>query len=247
MTIGIISAMPEEIYAFTPYLQKTKSTTKGMRTYVQGELFGKNVVMVFSRWGKVAAATTVTQLINDFVVDEIIFTGVAGAITNNLNIGDIVIGKKLYQHDMDASPILPKYEIPLLKKSFFETDEKRRLKMEKAVKSFLQEFNLHINSNSAKEFKITKPSYFVGDIASGDEFINQSTRAKQIKIDLPDVMAVEMEGAAVAQVCYEYCIPFSIIRTISDNANDNAFIDFPAFIKNIASYYAFGIIKYYLA
>lgn len=246
MTIGIISAMPEEIHAITPYLEKTNSTTKGMRTYVQGTLFGKNVVLVFSRWGKVAAATTATQLVNDFTIDEIIFTGVAGAITSHLDIGDIVIGKKLYQHDMDASPILPKYEIPLLKKSFFETDKKRRLKMEKAVLQFLHEFNVHINSNSAKEFHIKQPNYLIGNIASGDEFINQNSKVELIKKDLPNVVCVEMEGAAVAQVCYEYHIPFSIIRTISDNANNNASVDFPSFVKDIASFYALEIIKNYL-
>ena len=76
--------------------------------------------MVFSRWGKVAAATTTTQLINDFEIDEIIFTGVAGSIQNHINIGDIVIGKNLYQHDMDASPLLEPFEIPLLQKKYFE-------------------------------------------------------------------------------------------------------------------------------
>lgn len=245
MTIGIISAMHEEIHAITPYLLQTKTTTKGKRTYIQGELFGEKVVLVFSRWGKVAAATTITQLINDFVVDEIIFTGVAGAIANHVYIGDIVIGKNLFQHDMDASPILPKYEIPLLKKSYFTTEENRRIKLEKAVTTFLQNYDLFIDVEIASEFNITNPKYIIGDIASGDEFINQKERVTQIKTGLPSVIAIEMEGAAVAQVCYEYNIPFTIIRTISDNANNNASVDFPAFIKKIASYYALGIIKNY--
>ena len=117
--IGIISAMPEEIQTLLVNLKNKTTSTKGMRTYYQGLLFEKPVVLVFSRWGKVAAATTTTQLINDFDVEEIIFTGVAGSIKKNIPIGDIIIGNKLYQHDMNASPLVEPYEIPLLKKRYF--------------------------------------------------------------------------------------------------------------------------------
>ncbi|MBE0424684.1 MAG: 5'-methylthioadenosine/S-adenosylhomocysteine nucleosidase, partial [Lutibacter sp.] len=82
---GIISAMQEEIQALLHELQEVSTTEKGMRTYYTGTLFKKNVVLVFSRWGKVASAATATQLINDFDVKEIIFTGVAGAIHPKLN------------------------------------------------------------------------------------------------------------------------------------------------------------------
>ena len=109
--IAIISAMQEEIQALLNELKKVTTTEKGMRTYYSGELFNKKVVLVFSRWGKVASAATTTQLINDFNVDEIIFTGVAGAIHKDLNIGDVVIGKYLFQHDLNASPFYKKFEI----------------------------------------------------------------------------------------------------------------------------------------
>ena len=108
MAIGIISAMQEEMQTLLDNLQEPVATTKGMRTYYHGKLFNVEIVLVFSRWGKVASATTATQLINDFEVDEIIFTGVAGAISKDLNIGDIIIGKHLYQHDVDASPLFKK-------------------------------------------------------------------------------------------------------------------------------------------
>ena len=111
--IAIMSAMQEEVQALLQNLKNIAPVTKGMRTYYKGILFNKPVVIVFSRWGKVAASATATQLINDFKVDEIIFTGVAGAISPTLNIGDIVIGDKLYQHDMDASPLYQKFEIPI--------------------------------------------------------------------------------------------------------------------------------------
>ena len=87
-------------------------------TNIDFSLENKKVVLVFSRWGKVASAATTTQLINDFNLDEIIFTGVAGAIHPSLNIGDIVIGKNLFQHDLNASPFYKRFEIPIIKKLF---------------------------------------------------------------------------------------------------------------------------------
>jgi adenosylhomocysteine nucleosidase len=83
----------------------------------------------------------------------------------------------------------------------------------------------------------------VGDIASGDQFFSSNEQKHALNTQLPDVLCVEMEGAAVAQVCYEYEIPFSIIRTISDVADDQSHIDFPSFINKISSKYAAEIIK----
>ncbi len=243
--IGIISAMQEEIQALHTFLKNEKIINKGMRTYYHGTLFNQEIVLVFSRWGKVASATTVTQLINDFDVDEIIFTGVAGSIHENLNIGDIVIGKNLFQHDMNASPLIAPYEIPLLNKKYFETDSFKRDLLNKASQLFLSDFESFIQKSQAKEFSITNSTIFLGDIASGDQFISNKQQIQNIKNNLPNVVCVEMEGAAVAQVCYEYQIPFSIIRTISDKANDNSHIDFSKFAKQIASNYALGILKNY--
>ncbi|PHS52576.1 MAG: 5'-methylthioadenosine/S-adenosylhomocysteine nucleosidase [Lutibacter sp.] len=241
--IGIISAMKEEIQVLINQLQNVSLVVKGMRTYYTGTLFNKKVVLVFSRWGKVASAATTTQLINDYSIDEIIFTGVAGAISDNLAIGDVVIGKNLYQHDMDASPLFEKFEIPILKKKFIETKESTKLI--EATKLFLDSYSTYINPISAQNFNITSPKVSYGDIASGDQFISSTQKIKQLNKDLPTAICAEMEGAAVAQICYEYQIPFSIIRIISDNANDNATIDFPKFAGTIASNYAFGILKNY--
>ncbi|MCP4882666.1 MAG: 5'-methylthioadenosine/adenosylhomocysteine nucleosidase [Flavobacteriales bacterium] len=247
MNIGIISAMPEEIQAIQVLFQIEKKVVKGMRTYYQGRLFDKKVILVFSRWGKVASATTATQLINDFEVSEIIFTGVAGGLQPDVFVGDIVIGKNLYQHDMDGSPIVKTFEVPLLGKSAFTTDSKKRDRLAEASHLFLQHKNKFLSKEQFVNFQIKEPNIHIGDIASGDQFISSSKKSDEILAALPTVKCVEMEGAAVAQVCYEYKVPFSIIRTISDNANHNAHIDFPKFAKEIASQYALGILKHYLS
>jgi len=246
MTIGIISAMYEEMQTLLKNLQQPMTISKGMRTYYSGTLFNRNVVLVFSRWGKVASATTATQLINDYAeIDEIIFTGVAGAISKDLNIGDIVIGKHLYQHDVDASPLYKKFEIPLLNKVFFETSTTHRDHLYEASEKFLDSYADFIALEKAHSFGIIQAKVILGDIASGDQFINDASSAEKLSNELPSVYCVEMEGAAVAQVCYEYNIPFSIIRIISDKANDNAHIDFPKFAKEIASHYSLGILEEY--
>lgn len=235
--------MPEEIQALLVEIRDLTTAVKGMRTYYSGHLFDKKVVLVFSRWGKVASSATTTQLINDYAPDEIIFTGVAGAIIDNLNIGDIVIGKNLVQHDMDATPLFDQFEIPLLEKKHFETSNS--LKLIDASNHFLDQYSDYIQDTQIDEFGLDNPKVVVGDIASGDEFIADKIRIEQMNSLLPNAVCVEMEGAAVAQVCYEYKVPFSVIRVISDKANHEADIDFPKFVTSIASHYAFGILKNY--
>ena len=105
--------MPEEMNKIISAISNKEIIERGSRIYYKGILSGQEVVAVFSRWGKVAAATTATHLILEFKVDRIVFTGVAGGISPDLNIGDIVIGQHLYQHDMDARPLMRRFEIPL--------------------------------------------------------------------------------------------------------------------------------------
>src|SRR5438309_652032 len=111
MTIGIMSAMREEIDSLLAEMTDVEVVEAGMRTYHRGRLWGAPAVLVFSRWGKVAAATTTTYLIEHFGVDRILFTGVAGGIDDALHVGDVVVASRLYQHDMDARPLRERFEI----------------------------------------------------------------------------------------------------------------------------------------
>ena len=138
MLLGIMGAMPEEMDKIIASIENKKIVERGSRIYYCGELYGQNVVAVFSRWGKVAAATTATNMILEFKVDSIIFTGVAGAISPVLNVGDIVIGKRLYQHDMDARPLMRRFEIPLTGKTSYETPQQNVDIMAHAVHNFLK-------------------------------------------------------------------------------------------------------------
>lgn len=239
--------MREEIESLLMAMDVEKKQIKGMRTYFVGRLFDRPVVLVFSRWGKVASATTVTQLINDFDPKEILFTGVAGSARRDLNIGDVVIGRYLYQHDLDASPIMPPLQLPLLGISKIRTDEERSDRLHGAAVEFLEaSWHHYIQPAVLRSFGIDQPKTLVGDIASGDQFVSDTKQLDLIRERIPGIHCVEMEGASVAQVCYEYKVPFSILRTISDKADDNAHIDFPRFASEVASQYALGIIAQYL-
>jgi len=243
--IGIMGAMPQEIEAVVQLLDDKQELVLGKRTYYSGKINGISTVVVFSRWGKVAAAATVSCLILEFNISELIFTGVAGAINNELKIGDIVIARRLLQHDMDASPLMPRFEIPLLDKTFFEVSQEKIDTATIAVKNLIDNNHLPavIDADTLKKFDIDSPQFFIGDIASGDKFFSMKSDKETLIATIPSIQCVEMEGAAVAQVCYEYDIPFTIIRTISDTADEQSAIDFPLFVKDISSKYSAEIIK----
>src|SRR3990167_8956640 len=122
MKIGIMGAMPQEVDSILSHMTDVNSIERGSRTYHVGKINSHDVVLVFSRWGKVAAATTATTLITEFKIDQLIFTGVAGASSSDLNIGDIVVSSQLYQHDM-RSKFFPDGEIPLTGITLFKADK----------------------------------------------------------------------------------------------------------------------------
>lgn len=244
MTIAILSAMEEECSSLIGHMQDVEEHSIAGRTYYQGQLWGKRVVIVFSRWGKVAAASTTVVLIREFGVTEIIFTGVAGAIDKRLNVGDVVIGNKLYQHDIDVRPILAQYEIPWLGIIGIESDAIRQQQLFDAANRFVDtQLSEHVSEKSVLEFGLDKPKVVLAGIATGDQFITSDAQSAHIRKNLPDVVCVEMEGGAVAQICSEYNVSFSVIRTISDSANDESSIDFQKFVNAVATQYSMGIVK----
>ncbi len=248
MTLGIMGAMPEEVQILADALGPSRrSLDSGMRTYHVGSLWGQDAVVVFSRCGKVAAASTATHLITAHHVDEIIFVGVAGAVSTDARVGDIVVAHALFQHDMDARPIFARHEIPLLGVSSVQTETSRRQAVAAAAGRFVASIDVSLPEEIRRGFGITRPSVLVGDIASGDQFFANAESTSELRLRLPSVLCVEMEGAAIGQVCHEHQVPFAVVRTISDSADHAAAIDFPRFIAQVASVYSFGILRELLA
>ena len=243
MRLGIISALEEEQQGLVEAMQGAAKVMHGKRGYTTGKIAGIDAVCVLSRIGKVAAATTAAMLVEKFGVTHILFTGVAGAGDPGVKVGDIVVADALLQYDMNASPLFPRFEVPLTGLSHFGTDNYLSNLVASAANGFLEaDFASAVGAAERHDFGVRSPRLHRGLIASADQFINCAKQIHALGEELPGLLAVEMEGAAVAQVCFELGVPFAVIRTISDNANEEAAIDFMRFVKTVASTYAFHIV-----
>lgn len=243
MRLGIISALHEEQQGLVEAMHSPARLIHGMREYTEGSVAGVAAVCVLSRIGKVAAATTAATLIEKFGVTHLLFTGVAGAGHAGVHVGDIVIAESLLQYDMDASPLFPRFEVPLTGLTHFPTDQHLSNVVAGAATKFIeQQFLDTIGETERRDFRLAVPKVHRGLIASGDQFISSAGHIQSLGAALPGLLAVEMEGAAVAQVCFELGVPFAVMRTISDNANEAAPTDFMRFVKAVASRYAFHIV-----
>lgn len=238
--LAILSALAEEQAGLVEQLQGAYCVRHAGRDYWTGELHQQPVVLALSRIGKVAAATTTSALVERFGARALVFTGVAGGVGRGVHVGDVVVGDGYIQHDMDASPLFPRYEVPQTGASVFAADQALTDALVGACERALCDV----------QHGGRVPVVHRGLIASGDQFVNSADAVQHIVQGLRDhghaPLAVEMEGAAVAQVCADYGIPFAAVRTISDRADDTAHVDFPAFVRDVASVYARAIVGEYL-
>jgi len=248
MTVAILGAMQEEVESLVQAMDVREHGMAGRRKWWRGALLGADDVLIaFSHWGKVASASTATWMIARHDIQELLFTGVAGALSPNLSRGDVVVGNRLWQHDFDARPLLARHEIPLLGTAALPTDDRARARLATAANGFVAEdFHRLLPAALQQRHQVLAPKVVVADIASGDRFVHDKADANDIRARLPDVVCVEMEGAAVAQVCAAFDTPFSIVRTISDNANSDAAVDFKGFVDDVARVYASGIVVRWL-
>ena len=222
--IGIIGAMEEEILLIKNHINNLVEEEIASIKFYFGEIDNKKVVLTQSGIGKVNSAVTATLLIEKFNVSGIVFTGVAGGVNSDLNIGDIVVSTDLVQHDFDLTSFGRKMgEIPNVK----------------TLSIFADKNLIEIANNSISEIGL---NFVNGRIISGDQFINSKEKIKELR-DVFNADAVEMEGASVAQVCYLFNTPFVVIRSISDKADDNSHVDFNEFVKIAADNSAKIVLK----
>lgn len=224
--IAIVAAMHEELAPVLALMPDEHKVVVAGREFWQGHLHGHEVVAVLARIGKVAAATTATVLAERFQVGRVVFTGVAGGLGPGVQVGDVVVASEFLQHDMDASPIFPRHELPLYGRSRFAADPALAGALCEAARVSLPRARVHR-----------------GLVVSGDRFVSTTAEARALQAELPDALAVEMEGAAFAQVCHDFDVPFAAVRTISDRADDAAHGDFLQFIRTVASPYSAAIVE----
>jgi adenosylhomocysteine nucleosidase len=244
--IGIMSAMHEELAAVLAAMPDEQRVRVAGRDFWVGHWQGHDVVAVLSRIGKVAAATTATVLLERFKVGALVFTGAAGGLASDAQVGDVVVASGFVQHDMDASPLFPKHEVPLYGRSRFDTDAPLSQALVAAASKVLSDPAQHLGAQAIADFHLLSPRVHQGLIVSGDRFVSTTAESQALQCSLPDALAVEMEGAAVAQVCLDYGVPFAAVRTVSDRADDEAHIDFNRFIRDVASRYSLAILSQWL-
>ncbi|KAA1040040.1 5'-methylthioadenosine/S-adenosylhomocysteine nucleosidase [Macrococcus equipercicus] len=210
--LGIIGAMQEEVAILKNDMQNMETIQLAHVEVYTGNLYGQEAVLMQSGIGKVNAAICTTLLIDKYQPDAIINTGSAGGLGSGLAVGDIVISRDVLHHDVDATEFgYARGQVPGMPLTY-EADERLMALTEQAIVS--NELTAHI-----------------GLIVSGDSFIGTSAKKQQIINDFPEVLAVEMEAAAVAQVCHQYKMPFIITRAVSDLANGEAGMTFDEFLE----------------
>jgi adenosylhomocysteine nucleosidase len=236
--LGLVAAMPEELAAIIAATHATDTVELGGRRYHRGHYAGEPVVCVVSRIGKVAAATTTAILLERFSPRAVVMTGLAGAVAPVLAIGDIVIADRLLQHDLDARPLFPRHEIPLLGVAELLADRVLADRLAAAATRFATAL-----PPAVAALGITAPRIHRGLVVSGDQFFASAEAVAALRERLPDALAVEMEGAAVAQVCHEHGVPFAIARVISDTADHGAALDFARFLTTACGPYARALVE----
>jgi len=245
--LAIVSAMHGELRALLPALNGAQPVTLAGRHFHVGSMHGEPIVLVLSGIGKVAAATTATLLIQAFDARALVFTGVAGGLGAGVRVGDVVVARQLLQHDMDASPLFPRFEVPLTGRSRFAADAPLSNALASAALRCMDRAAELLGAAHMADFGIADPRVHEGLVLSGDRFVATAAESRALLAALPDALAVEMEGAALAQVCADFDRPFAVLRTISDRADDAAHADFSRFIAEVASVYTRVIVADWLA
>ena len=211
MKIGIIAAMPEELAYLLQHLEDASEEKVLGNSYHTGKIDSVELVLVESGIGKVMSAMSVAILADHFQVDAVINTGSAGAVATGIAVGDVVIADKLCYHDVDVTAFGYDYGQMARQPLYFESDKKFISLIQESLSKLDQTWHL-------------------GLIATGDSFVAGEDKIKVIKEHFPQVLAVEMEGAAIAQAAYALNLPFLVVRAMSDNANHEASVSFDEFI-----------------
>ncbi len=242
MTLAIVSAMRQELSALLACLEGERVVHAGGRSFHQGRMAGRDVVLVLSGIGKVAASATAILLIDRFQARSLLFTGVAGGLGPGVKVGDVVVASALLQHDLDVSPLFPRWEVPLTGRSRFDADARLRDALARACDQVLARPHPGLAS-----LGLHAPQRHLGLVVSGDRFVSSAAESAVLRTALPDALAVEMEGAAMAQVCADFGCPLGVLRSVSDRADDSAHVDFGRFVDEVAAEYSRDIVLAALA
>ncbi|MEH3085351.1 MAG: 5'-methylthioadenosine/adenosylhomocysteine nucleosidase [Xylophilus ampelinus] len=234
---ALLSALPEEQAGLRERLERPVRHRHAGREVWSGRLHGLPVLLALSGIGKVAAAVTAATLAG-MGARRIVFAGVAGGLAPGVRVGDLVVATGFVQHDMDASPLFPRHEVPGYGRSVFPADAELSATLSRACDAVCARAASLFDAQDMSRFGLAGARVHRGLLASGDRFVAAAGEAAALRAALPGALAVDMESAAVAQACADHGLPFAAVRTISDRADDTAHVDFPAFAAAVAGRYA---------
>lgn len=214
--VGIIGAMDQEVELLHSRLQNCKQSVLAGYDFYEGVLEGVQVVLLKSGIGKVNAAISTSVLLHHFAPDCVINTGSAGGFDPVLEVGDIVISSEVRHHDVDVTVFGYEHgQVPGLPAAF-EPDVMLAQIAEQCIERLQGMRTVH------------------GLIATGDSFMNDPVRVERTRELFPSMKAVEMEAAAIAQTCYQFNVPFIVIRALSDIAGKESNLSFEQFLETAA-------------
>ncbi|MGD6818190.1 5'-methylthioadenosine/S-adenosylhomocysteine nucleosidase [Metabacillus sp. 84] len=225
MKIAIIGAMEEEVTILREKLEGRSSEMIAGSEFTQGVYEGKEIVLLKSGIGKVNAAMSTSILLDRFKPDYVINTGSAGGFHHSLNVGDVVVSAEVRHHDVDVTAFGYEYgQVPGLPPAYLPD---QRL--------------LEIAEEQAKNIEGIQA--VTGMIATGDSFMNDPERVEYIRTKFDNLYAVEMEAAAIAQVCHQFQVPFVIIRALSDIAGKESDVSFDQFLEKAGLHSAEHVLR----
>jgi adenosylhomocysteine nucleosidase len=235
--LGIICAMPEEIAALLGDMSRIERRELAGREVLTGRLFGRPVAMIESGIGKVAAAMTATLLLDGLRCRAIVMSGVAGGIDPALAIGDLVVARRLIQHDygrLQAGGFTPfRPAVPPFGPGRDDYAFGLPADLVERIRAALDGFQLPRLPADLVGAGARAPMVKIGTIVSGDQFINDETVRGRLQRDF-GAHACEMEGAAVAQVAAAFGVPAIVIRSLSDLAGADSHLDFGRFVAAVS-------------
>ncbi|KFF49791.1 5'-methylthioadenosine nucleosidase [Gammaproteobacteria bacterium MFB021] len=219
-TIGLIGAMEQEVTLLASHLEDARVERHAGATFHCGRRHGVEIVLLQSGIGKVNAAVGTTQMMNRFRPDAVINTGSAGGFGAELEVGDVVISSEVRHHDVDVTAFgYALGQVPGMPAAFTPAPE-----LVSAARASIE---------SLGELRV-----FEGLICTGDSFMSDPARVEGLRAHFPEMLAIEMEAAAIAQTCHLFDCPFVVIRALSDIAGKSSHLSFDAFLERAATHSA---------
>ncbi len=245
MTLALMAAMPEELQALLPLLGAARVHHHAGREFHSGRLDGRELVLACSPPGAVAAATTATLLIERFGAEAIVSSGVAGGLHPRVRIGDVVVARELLRRDAQATPLFVRTDAPPDGRARLLTDPELSAALLGAARAALEVERIAL-AGSLALLGIALPQVHEGLLLGGDHAVASEVERNALARAHPEALAVETDGAALAEVCLDCDVPFALLRCIADRSDEQAPGDRRRFVAQVAGPMVAAVVRAWL-